>query len=47
MSTSNHPVVFSDFIKSPHDKCNYRLVTLANSLQVVLVSEPSLEKVKT
>ena len=36
---------FEDFVKSPHDKCNYRLITLPNSLQACLVSEPGLEKV--
>jgi hypothetical protein len=48
MSKPNSSVsmVFDNFVKSPHDKCNYRLITLNNSLQACLVSEPGLEKVK-
>ena len=39
-------VIFDEFVKSPHDKCNYRMITLPNSLQACLISEPGLEKVK-
>lgn len=49
MSSSSPPPVvssFDQFVKSPRDKCNYRLITLPNSLQACLVSEPGLEKVK-
>lgn len=45
MSNSSASMVFDNFVKSPHDKCNYRLITLKNSLQACLVSEPGLEKV--
>jgi hypothetical protein len=46
-SNSSVTMVFDNFVNSPHDKCNYRLITLNNSLQAILVSEPGLEKVKT
>lgn len=36
---------FSDFVKSDHDKCDYRLITLDNGLQAMLVSDSKLEKV--
>ena len=39
-------VIFDEFVKSPQDKCNYRMITLPNSLQACLISEPGLEKVK-
>lgn len=38
--------VFDSFVKSEHDKCNYRLITLPNKLQAMLVSDPKLEKVR-
>lgn len=37
---------FDEFVKSPHDKSLYRLITLPNKLQAMLVSEPGLEKVQ-
>lgn len=37
--------VFEGLVKSEHDKCNYRLITLPNKLQAILVSESTLEKV--
>jgi len=46
MSNSPASMVFDNFVKSPHDKSNYRLITLNNSLQACLISEPGLEKVK-
>jgi hypothetical protein len=45
-SNSSVTTVFDNFVKSPHDKSNYRLITLKNSLQAILVSEPGLEMVK-
>lgn len=44
-STTSASIVFDNFVKSPHDKCNYRMITLPNLLQACLVSEPGLEKV--
>lgn len=45
MSSNSATSTFEEFVKSPHDKSTYRLVTLPNSLQAILVSEPGLEKV--
>lgn len=38
--------VFENIIKSDQDKCNYRLLTLENGLQALLISEPGLDKVR-
>ena len=37
--------VFNDFVKSDQDKCEYRLITLPNQLQALLVSDPTIGKV--
>ena len=45
-SSTAAALIFDEFVKSPHDKCNYRMITLPNSLQACLISEPGLEKVR-
>jgi hypothetical protein len=35
---------FDAFLKSDQDKCEYRLITLPNRLQALLVSDPTVQK---
>lgn len=35
---------FESIIKSDNDKCQYRMITLKNSLQILLIHEPELDK---
>ena len=35
---------FDGIIKSPQDKCSYRIITLSNHLQALLIHEPDVDK---
>ena len=37
--------LFEEVLKSPFDKCSYRLIELENKLQVLLITEPGTDKV--